>query len=172
MKNLNFVPKDVQSILSWHKISEKCNEQNVFHKKAVLKNFALFTGKHLCWNLCFNKNAGLQAWSFIKKRLQHRCFLANIEKILRTLIMKTSLNGYLWETFSQKQNKTKQNKKTALKLRCLKNSCLFMMFFIILFFSISPLHVSRRLPYILKDDSSENFKTTTNERLILDQWKN
>ena len=116
MKNLNFVPKDVQSILSWHKISEKCNEQNVFHKKAVLKNFALFTGKHLCWNLCFNKNAGLQAWSFIKKRLQHRCFLANIEKILRTLIMKTSLNGYLWETFSQKQNKTKQKNRSKTSL--------------------------------------------------------
>ena len=61
MKNLNFVPKDVQSILSSHKISEKYNEQKVFHGKAVLKNFAMFTGKQLCWNLFFNKNAGLQA---------------------------------------------------------------------------------------------------------------
>ena len=31
-------------------------------KKGVLKNFANFTGKQLCWNL------------FIKKRLQHRYF--------------------------------------------------------------------------------------------------
>ena len=23
----------------------------VFYKKAVLKNFAIFTGKYLCWNL-------------------------------------------------------------------------------------------------------------------------
>ena len=75
MKNVNFVPKDVQRILSSHKISEKYNEQKVFHKKAALKNFAIFTGKHLCWNLFFNKNADLQACSFIKKRLQHRSFL-------------------------------------------------------------------------------------------------
>ena len=66
------------SIVTW-----KYNEQKVFHKKAVLKNFAIFTGKHF-----FNKNAGLQALSFIKKKLEHRCFFANIEKLLRTPILK------------------------------------------------------------------------------------
>ena len=40
--------------------SEKYNEQKLFNKKAVLKYFVIFTGKHLCWNLFFNKNAGLQ----------------------------------------------------------------------------------------------------------------
>ena len=30
-----------------------------------------------------------------------------------------------------------------------------MMIFIISFFSVSPLHVCRRLPYIIKDDSGE-----------------
>ena len=60
----------------------------MFHKKAVLKNFAIFTGRHLCWNLLLNKNAGLQGPSFIKKRLEHRCFFANIEKFLRTPILK------------------------------------------------------------------------------------
>ena len=34
-------------------------------KKAAFKNFAMFTGK-------------LQTCNFIKKRLQHRCFLLNI----------------------------------------------------------------------------------------------
>ena len=29
-------------------------------KKAVLKNFAIFTGKHLCQSLFFNKVAGLK----------------------------------------------------------------------------------------------------------------
>ena len=33
MKNVNFVPKDVQRILSSHKISKKYNEQEVFKKK-------------------------------------------------------------------------------------------------------------------------------------------
>ena len=53
MKNVNFVPKDVLRILSSYKISEKYNEQNVFHKKALLKNFAIFKGKHLHWNIFF-----------------------------------------------------------------------------------------------------------------------
>ena len=84
MKNVNFVPKNVQRILSSHKVLEKYNAQKVFYKKAVLKSFATFTGKHLCWNLFFNKNAGFQTCSFIKKRLQHICFPANIDKFLRS----------------------------------------------------------------------------------------
>ena len=32
----------------------------VFRRKGVLRNFAKFTGKHLCHNLFFNKIAGLR----------------------------------------------------------------------------------------------------------------
>ena len=46
--------------------SEKYNEY-LFYKKAVLKNFGIFTGKHLCWSLFFNNTAGLQSSNFIKK---------------------------------------------------------------------------------------------------------
>ena len=60
----------------------------MFHKKAALKNSGIFTGKHLCWNLVFNRNTGLQGPSFIKKRLEHRCFFASIGKFLRTPILK------------------------------------------------------------------------------------
>ena len=35
-----------------------------------------------------------------------------------------------------------------------------MMFFIISFFSVSALHLRSRLPYIIKDDGSKDFKTT------------
>ena len=39
-------------------------------KKAVLKNFLMFTGKHLCWSLFSDKVAGLQAsceyWKIFK----------------------------------------------------------------------------------------------------------
>ena len=56
-------------------------------KKAALKNFAIFTGKHLCWSLFF-KVADLQARNVIKKRLQHRCFPVNIANDLRTPILK------------------------------------------------------------------------------------
>ena len=44
-------------------------------KKAVLKNFVVFTGK-------------FQACNFTEKRLQHRCFPLNIAKFLRTSILK------------------------------------------------------------------------------------
>ena len=44
--------------------------------------FKIFTRKHLCWSL-FNKVACV-ACNFIKKRLEHRCFLVNIAKILKT----------------------------------------------------------------------------------------
>ena len=49
----------------------------VFCRKGVFKNFANFTGKHLCWSL-------LQACNFIKKRLQHWCFPVKFAKFLRT----------------------------------------------------------------------------------------
>ena len=44
----------------------------VFFKKSVLKNFANFTGKHLCRSLFFNKVADLRVCNFARKRLQHR----------------------------------------------------------------------------------------------------
>ena len=50
-------------------------------KKVVLKNFANFTGKQLFWSLILIK---LQACNFIKKILQHRCFLGKLAKFLRT----------------------------------------------------------------------------------------
>ena len=43
----------------------------VFYKKAIIKNFGIFSGKHLCWSLFLIK---LQAFRTIKKRLQHMCF--------------------------------------------------------------------------------------------------
>ena len=81
-------PKTSKEFYHHIKISEKYNEQKVFYKKTVLDNFAILTEKCLCWCLFLNKNAGLQACNFIKKRLQHRCFLVNIAKFLRTPILK------------------------------------------------------------------------------------
>ena len=52
-------------------------------KRTVLKNFATFTGKHLCWNL-----KALRPATLLKKRLQHRCFPVNIAKFLRTPTLK------------------------------------------------------------------------------------
>ena len=48
MKNVNFVPRDIQKILSSHEISKKYNEQRgVLQKKVVLKNFVILAGQQL-----------------------------------------------------------------------------------------------------------------------------
>ena len=66
-------------------------------KKAILKHFVIFTGKHLCRGLFFNKVAGHQACNFIKRRLQHRYFFANIRIFIRRPILfwTTLANGCL-----------------------------------------------------------------------------
>ena len=59
-------------------------------KKGVLKNFANFTGKHLCLSLFFNKVADLRLRpaTLLKKKLQHRCFPVKFTKLLRTSYLK------------------------------------------------------------------------------------
>ena len=64
----------------------------VFCRKGVLRNFSKFTGKHLCQSLFFNKVAGLRPATLLKKRLWHRCFLANFAKFLRAPF----LTEHLW----------------------------------------------------------------------------
>ena len=67
----------------------RSSHQRCSVKKCVLKNFTLFTGKHLCWSLSLIKLQGLQPSNFIKKRLQHRSFPVNNVKFLRTPILKS-----------------------------------------------------------------------------------
>ena len=67
----------------------RSSRPEVFCKKFVLRNFAKFTEKHLYQSLFFNKV------SFLKKRLQYRCFPVNFVKFLR----KSFLIEYLWWLF-------------------------------------------------------------------------
>ena len=54
-------------LLKKRQLNDQKKTPEVFCKKAILKYFVIFTGKHLCWSLFLIM--------FIKKRLQHRCFL-------------------------------------------------------------------------------------------------
>ena len=67
----------------------------VFCEKGVLRNFAKFTGKHLCKSLFFNKVAGLRPATLLKKRLWHRCFSVNFAKFLRTPFLTEHLRWLL-----------------------------------------------------------------------------
>ena len=76
----------------------------VFYKKVILKNFAIFKEKHLCWSHFFLLPKG--ACNFIKKRLQHRCFTVNFHKFLRTPILKK----HLWTPASKSLTKSTRSK--------------------------------------------------------------
>ena len=80
----------------------------MFCKIGFLRNFAKFTGKHLCQSLFFNKVAGLtpgtgdsgtggflKPATLLKKRLWHRCFPVNFAKFLRTPILTNHLRQLL-----------------------------------------------------------------------------
>ena len=54
-------------------------------KKSVLRNFAKFTGKHLCQRLFSNEVVGLRPATLLKKSLWHSwCFSVNTAKFLKT----------------------------------------------------------------------------------------
>ena len=62
----------------------RCSVKEPIHKK-----LRQFQRKTPVLESFLNKAAGSQACSFIKKRLQHRCFPVKLAKFLRTSIVKT-----------------------------------------------------------------------------------
>ena len=67
----------------------------VLCKKGVPRNFAKFTGKHLCQTLFFDKVAGLRSATLLKMRLWHRCFPVNFAKFPRTPFLTEHLRWLL-----------------------------------------------------------------------------
>ena len=71
----------------------------VFYKKAVLRNFAILTGKYLCWNPAFNKVVGLQACK-LEKEIPTQVFSGEYCEIFKNIYfqeylrMAVSINGY------------------------------------------------------------------------------
>ena len=72
----------------------RSSRPELFCKKGALRNFAKFTGKHLCQSL-FNKVIGLRPATLLKKRLWHRCFPKNFAKFLRTPFLTEHLQWLL-----------------------------------------------------------------------------
>ena len=64
-----------------------------FYRKGVLRNFAKFTGKHLCQSLFFNKAASPRLVTLLKKRLWHRSFPVNFAEFLRTSFLQNTSGG-------------------------------------------------------------------------------
>ena len=71
----------------------------MFCKKCVLRNFAKFTGKHLCQSLFFDKVAGLkpEAYNFIKKEILAQVFSCEFCIISKN----TFFTEHVWATASE-----------------------------------------------------------------------
>ena len=82
--------------------SENANAATCSVKNGVLKNFAKYTGKHLCQSLLFNKVAGFRPTNLLKKRLWHRCFPVNFTQFLRTPFYRTSPEDCFWKWLAAK----------------------------------------------------------------------
>ena len=79
------------TVLKSRRISSISSCQEVF----CIRNFAKFTGKHLCQSLFFNKVAGLRPTNLLKKRPWHRCFSLYFAKSLRTPFLTEQLRWLL-----------------------------------------------------------------------------
>ena len=66
----------------------RCSRSQMFFKIGVLQNFVIFKGKYLCWSVLL-----IKLTPKTHKRLQHRCFLVNIAKFLRTPFLRNSTGG-------------------------------------------------------------------------------
>ena len=91
-KKLTFLTPDTHTSVCVLGDKKRSSRPKMFCKKGVFRNFAKFTGKHLCQSLFLNKVAGL---SLFKKRLWHRCFLVNFAKFLRNLFLQNTSGGCL-----------------------------------------------------------------------------
>ena len=78
------------------RLKPKKQPLELFCKKGVLRNFANFTGKHLCSSSLLRELK--EVYSFIKKRLRHRRFPEEFTKFLRTPNLKT-VNDCFWNLF-------------------------------------------------------------------------
>ena len=68
----------------------------MFCKKAVVRNFAKFTEKHLRQSLFFNKVAGLSTAPLLKKRPWHSCIPVNLAKFLTTPFLQNNVYVFLF----------------------------------------------------------------------------
>ena len=83
----DFTPWSTDLLLSVFHWVEKKPPDVFFKKRCPLKLRNIFRKTPLLGSL-FNKVVGLQDCKFIKKRLQHRCFVRNLRKFSRTPFLK------------------------------------------------------------------------------------
>ena len=86
----------------------RSSHQKCSARKGVFRNFAKFRGKRMCQVVFFNKIAGPEPATLLKKTLWHRCFPVNSVKFLRSLFSQnTSGRLFLDNHHLQAENPSK-----------------------------------------------------------------
>ena len=94
-------------------MTTRSSQQRCSVRKGILRNFEKFTGKHLCQVLFYNKVAGSEHATLLKKRLWHRCFPINFAKFPKTSFHRTPLNN----CFSTMQHFLAENPSKVLNVQ-------------------------------------------------------
>ena len=74
----------------------RSNHRRCSNKKGVLKNFAVFTGKHLCWNLLLIKLQAFRPATLLKRDSNKGVFLWILPNFYEHVFWRTSANGCFW----------------------------------------------------------------------------
>ena len=69
---------------SWSLRISRSSRSQIFFKIGVLKNFAIFIGKHMCWSLFLIKLQALKPATLLKRDPNTGVFLSYLQKFLRT----------------------------------------------------------------------------------------
>ena len=91
--SMNYVSSNKNNI---NEYISRSSHQRCSIKKCVLRNFAKFTGKHLCQSLFFNKVAGLRPATLLKKETLAQVFSCEFYEISKNTIF----TEHLWTTAS------------------------------------------------------------------------
>ena len=79
-------------------VGKRSNSRSqMFFETGALKNFAIFTGKHLCWSLFLIRLKDWRPAFPLEKRLQHSCFSVNIAKCLKAALLWNTCSLYFSE---------------------------------------------------------------------------
>ena len=73
------------------KAADRSSLQEVFCKKGALKNFAKFTGKHLCQGLLFDRVASLMHATLLKKETLEQVFSCRFCEFFKNIFLKEHL---------------------------------------------------------------------------------
>ena len=122
------VDKIVNECSPFQLVRSRSSRPEMFCRKGFLRNFAKFTGKHLCLSLFLNKVSGLRPvtllkkrlWpvTLLKKRLWHMCFPVIFKKCLRTPFFMTHLRWLLSKITFQCLNLQYQEHQDIFFNRC------------------------------------------------------